>query len=81
MEKSKESLDFEAAQAKKHEAENKFKLENKAFKKLVKEASNKFMAADKARAKARHEFRLAKKAHFDDQDRIQIEQSQKKAVK
>jgi len=69
----KSAKEFEAAQAKMHAAETEFKTHSTAFKKLIKEASKKFIAADKARAKARHDFRLARKAHLDAQDAAKIE--------
>ena len=72
--------EFEAAQAAHHAAETKFKKESKAFKDMVKTASNKFHAADKARAKARQDFRLARQAKMAADDAAQIEANKNKVV-
>lgn len=67
--------------ATKKKAHKDFKTAKAKYKKTVKSAETDFIKADRARAQAIHADRLAKKAHRNEQDRIKIEQSSKKAVK
>lgn len=68
---TKQALDEAKAAAK--QAEIAYRKESQDHKKLLKEQKSKVIAADRARAKARHDLRLAKKAHQDEQDRLKIQ--------
>lgn len=83
MEKiTKLSADLKASEDAKKSAHKEFKLAKAEYKKAVNKAEKNFIAADRARAKANAEHRLARKAHRDEQDRITIEKAEKaKAVK
>lgn len=66
-------LSLEQAKAAAKKADQDYRAESQAIKKQLRDANTKVIAADRARAKARHDLRLAKKAHQDEQDRIKIE--------
>lgn len=66
-------LALEQAKAAAKQADQDYRNESQAIKKQLREANSKVIAADRARAKARHDLRLARKAHQDEQDRQKIE--------
>jgi outer membrane protein TolC len=70
---TKQALDEAKAAAK--QAENAYRKERQEHKKLLRDQKSNVIAADRARDKARQDLRLAKKAHQEEQDRIQIEKA------
>ncbi len=68
---------YEEATLARHKAELEFKLQRKAFKKSVSDASKKLLIADKARAVAMAEYRKAKQSLMITQDTIQIAENSK----
>jgi hypothetical protein len=73
MEKISSKLALEQAKTAAKQAENAYRKESQQHKKMLKEQNSKVIAADRARATARQNLRLAKKAHQDEQDRLAIE--------
>jgi hypothetical protein len=54
-------------------ADDAYREQSQSIKKQIREANSKIISADRARAKARKDLRLAQKAEKDEQDRQQIE--------
>lgn len=61
-------------------AEKNYRKQSKLIRKKLKDANSELIAADRLRAKSRHDLRLAKKAHHDEQDRQQIQKNEKGGV-